>query len=195
MLRKRWLMAFAIFAALFTIPGVALAAGNGNGNGTDHFAPVTVTTPDGSSCGGFWATETFDRYWSVHDNGDGTFLVMREDKNGTFETIAGSSPGACSDSQHHGSTVDGGITGQMSGYWTFDVTSTSYDPAGCVSADCSTTSGFLAAVFPGMTDYCASVCRWNYEYSSQDQALAYHHWQDRSDSSGHDVFVGDIATQ
>lgn len=198
MSRQRWLTTIVVLVGILTIPAVAFAASGGNGNGTDHFAPVTVTTPDGGSCGVAWNNETFERNWSVHDNGDGTFLVTREDKQGTFETIDGPSPGACSTSQQHGSTVAGGITGQMSGFWQFDVTSSSYNPAGCdvAGTDCGTTSGFLATVFPGMTDSCSTVCQWNFEYSSSDPSLVYHHWQDRSDATGgNDIFVGDIATQ
>jgi hypothetical protein len=197
MLRRQWFAVAIVLAVLFTIPGVALAAGNGseNGNGTDQFGPYTLVTQDGGSCGGAWANETFDRTWKVHDNGDGTFLVSRQDKNGTFETLDGNSPGGCSTSEHHGTTLTAGIVGQMSGDLTFDVVSSSYDPTACESADCSTTTDFLAAVFPGFDSYCSSVCRWNFEYSSNDKALAYHHWQDRSDATGDDIFVGDIATQ
>jgi hypothetical protein len=81
-----------LLAIVMTSPLRSSAAGNG----TDKFGPFAMTATDGSSCGGNWAMDTFQRTWSVHDNGDGTFLVRREEKNGTFSAFAGLSPGACS---------------------------------------------------------------------------------------------------
>jgi hypothetical protein len=207
MLRRQWLTVVAVLAMLLTIPGVALAAsnghGSGNGNSVDQFGPYHVATQD-HGCGVFWADTTFDRYWQVKDNGDGTFVVTRQDKNGTFVTIAGDSPSANCEAEgqpthgQHGTTLAGGIVGQMKGDFTFSLTSSTYDPTACESADCSTTDGFLAAVFQGgATDVAVNVCRFNFEYSSNDKSLAYHHWQDKSDSGPDcaDVFTGDIATQ
>jgi len=165
------------------------------GNGTDKFGPFALTTPDGGSCGSDWAKDTIDRSFSVHDNGDGTFLVREEDKNGTFVTLGGASPGACSDSAHHGIIVNSGIKGQMQGFFMFDVMSGTYNPTACATADCSTRGGFLAAVFPTLTDYCNATCVWNFEYGSNDRTLKYRHWQDKSDQTGNDKFEGDIANQ
>lgn len=186
------LVALAALAVLAILPDATARAGNG----TDKFGPFTLTSPDGGSCGAPWADDTVDRYWSVHDNGDGTFLVKRRDKNGTFVTYGGDSPGKCSDSAHHGTSVSAGIQGKMRGFFMFDVTSSSYNPSACTtSSDCATTSGFLAAVFPGYTDYCSTTCIWNFEYSSKDKSLQYRHWQDKSDNTGNDKFEGDIANQ
>jgi hypothetical protein len=193
--KKRFgvLLVLPVLLAIVMASSVRTAAA---GNGTDKFGPFALTTTDGSSCGGFWALDTFQRSWSVHDNGDGTFLVRRDEKNGTFSTLAGPSPGACSDSAHHGLLLNGGITGQMGGFFMFDVTSNNYNPAGCTTAaNCGTTDDFLANVFPGLTDYCDSTCIWNYEYASNDRTLKYRHWQDKSDNAGNDKFEGDIANQ
>jgi hypothetical protein len=155
-----------------------------------------LTTPDGSSCGDDWALDTVQRSWSVHDNGDGTFLVRRDDKNGTFVTYGNHSPSACAGSGRHGTTVSPGITGQMSGFFVFDVTSSSYNPTACAfNPACATTPGFLANAFPGLASYCNTTCMWNFEYDSNDRTLKFRHWQDKSDNAGNDKFEGDIANQ
>ena len=181
------LLVLPLLLAMIMAPSLRTAAA---GNGTDKFGPFTLTTPD-NSCAGFWAADTIQRSWSVHDNGDGTFLVREDDKNGTFLTLAGPSPGSCTDSAHHGSTLIAGITGQMSGFFVFDATGSSYNPNGCATADCSTRTGFLAAV--GLSLSCSKTCMWNFEYNSNDRRLNYRHWQDKSDSAGNDKFEGDIA--
>jgi hypothetical protein len=185
------LLVLPLLLAIFAASSLKTAAA---GNGTDKFGPFAMTATDGSSCGGDWAMDTFQRTWSVHDNGDGTFLVRREEKNGTFSTFAGVSPGFCSDSAHHGATLNAGITGQMGGFFMFDVTSNTYNPSACATAgNCDDTGDFLANVFPTLTDYCNATCIWNYEYDSNNRTLKYRHWQDKSDNAGNDKFEGDIA--
>src|SRR5438046_8364759 len=81
-----------------------------------HFVPFASTSPDNGSCGHFWATDTFDRFFNVHDNGNGTFSVDEQFKNGSFVTIGGDSPSACAPDSRHGSTVEPGINGTFVGY-------------------------------------------------------------------------------
>ena len=159
-----------------------------------HYGPFPITTTDNGSCGVFWAIDTFDRFWNVHNNGDGTFSVEEQDKNGSFVTIGGGSPGACEPDSKHGSTVDANVTGTLTGYVDWTVTGGSYNPAGCsaVGADCATRGGFFTATFPGGI---VGVGKFGFEYASGDQSLAYHHWADVSDKSGDDLFRGDIANQ
>jgi hypothetical protein len=159
-----------------------------------QFGPFLVATTDGGSCGNSWANDVFDRFWNVHNNGDGTFSVREEDKDGSFATIGGASPGACTDT-NHGSSVNAGITGTMVGYVEYTVAGGSYDPAGCsaVGANCSTRSGFFSATFPGAV---WDFGRWGFEYTSGNKTLLYHHWADVSDVTGTDeIFRGDIANQ
>ena len=160
-----------------------------------HFGPFAITTPDNGSCGVFWATDTFDRFWNVHNNGDGTFSVDEQDKNGSFVTLGTGSPGACEPDSKHGSTVDAGVDGTFIGYVYYTVTGGSYNPAGCsaVGADCSTRTGFFTATFPGDA---INFGKWGFEYASGDQGLLYHHWADVSDNTGsNEIFRGDIANQ
>lgn len=160
--------------------------------GTQHLGPFPSTSTDGGSCGNSWANDTFDRHFIIFSNGGGNFTVKEEFKNGTFVTIAGSSPGACEDTPHHGSTVLAGIAGRLQGSIDFNVNSAAYNPSACdaTPATCTTTVGFFAAVFPGGT---FTVTAFNFEYSSPDRSLAYRHWQDKSDQAVNDKFEGDIA--
>jgi hypothetical protein len=64
-------------------------------NGTQHYGPYPSTSPDSGTCGNDWAQDTFDGHFTVRPNGDGTYTVVEEFKNGSFVTNAGASPGAC----------------------------------------------------------------------------------------------------
>jgi hypothetical protein len=163
------------------------------GPGTQHFGPFVVNTPDAGSCGNDWANDTFERSYTVISNGGGNFTVKEQDK-GTFVTIAGASPGGCESTPHHGTVVSAGIAGNIEGSADLTVNSATYNPNGCnaTPAVCATRAGFLAAVFPGGT---STFTAFNFEYSSSDQSLDFHHWQDKSDQAVNDKFEGDIANQ
>ena len=186
----------AITIALLLQSGTALA------DGSDHFGPFPSVTTDGSSCGVDWAADMVDREFTVHDNGDGAFKVTEKFTNGIFTTLGTTSPGRCETSNHHGSTVASGITGSFQGFLTGTVSSSAYNPNGCstIAAACSTTDGFLLAVFgpSGPATFTChrgyADCSFNFEYDSNDQRLQYHHWQDKSDNHGGEQFIGDIAT-
>ena len=188
--------------AAFALTATAGAA-NGNGSGKEtHFGPFTVTRPDHGSCGNEWAMDTFDRSFKVKDNGDGTFLVREEDKQGTFVTEEAVSPGACETDSHHGSVVHAGHTGHMHGYLQGTVTSSTFNPNGCSapSANCGDRQGFLLAVFgpAGPATFTCNNgyagCDFKFEYSAGDQGLAFHHWEDASTNPpGGEIFKGDIA--
>src|SRR5213596_1781123 len=64
-------------------------------NATQHYGPYPSNSPDSGTCGNDWATDTFDRHFTVKSNQDGTFTVIEQFKNGSFTTIGGPSPGAC----------------------------------------------------------------------------------------------------
>ena len=165
--------------------------------GTQQFGPFAVITTDGGSCTNFWANDTFERRYTVISNGGGNFTV-REKDNGTFVTLTGASPGACQTTNaHHGSTISAGIAGDIKGGADFTVNSATYNPNGCDAnpSVCSTRSGFVGAVFGVSAVASITFTSFNFEYSSPDQALSYHHWQDKSDQAVNDQFEGDIANQ
>jgi len=196
----RRLLILLLAGALSVLFGAGAASAGG---GDDHFGPFPASSPDGNSCGGTWALDTYQRSYMVVDNGDGTFKVTA-DSRGTFVTTGPVSPGSCENTDNHGSTVTAGVTGGFQGFLSGTVTSSTYNPAGCdaAGADCSTTQGFLGAVF-GLAPYSSAFtcnagfagCAFNFEYHSSDQSLQFHHWQDKSDNHGGEKFVGDIANQ
>jgi hypothetical protein len=188
---------FALLTAAFVFAAVGSA---GNGKET-HFGPISSSSTDNGSCGQAWANETFDRDFKVHDNGDGTYRVREEFKNGSFTTLDAPSPGACEGtSSNHGTVVTAGHTGKMHGYLDGTVTGT-LNPNACATAsDCNTTQGFLLSAFgvAGPATFTCNLgyadCSFNFEYSAGDQGLAFHHWQDASTNPpGGEIFRGDIA--
>jgi hypothetical protein len=166
---------------------------------TQHFGPFhTTNDPDGGSCGQPWATDTFDRFFTVQDNGDGTFIVTQEFKNGSFVTNGPTSPGACETGSQHGSTVNTGVTGTLHGYLKGMVSGGTYTPNGCDASpsQCTTTAGFIAAIFPGGSYTClvgGDACRFSFEYAAGDQGLLFHAWKDANNQDGTEYFLGDIA--
>ena len=176
----------AIVSISMLMPILALA-----GNGTDKLGPFAGASQDGSSCGGVWADDTYNLFINVHDNGDGTFAVKTDYKDATFVTLGGASPGSCSTANNHGTTVTAGVKGDFNGWVKETVTSAVYNPNACdVPGTCTTRSAALAALFPGNSQ---SDFSWNFEYNSKDKTLKHRHWQDNSDNTGADRFVGDIA--
>lgn len=168
------------------------------GPGTQQFGPFPLATTDGGSCGNFWANDAFERSYTVISNGGGNFTV-RERDHGTFVTNAGASPGACETTPHHGSLLSAGIQGDIQGSADFSVSSSTYTPNGCDAnpSACATRGGFVTAVFGAPAVGTINFISYNFEYSSSDQSLAYHHWQDNSPLPGGtgDKFEGDIANQ
>jgi hypothetical protein len=184
----------ALIGATFAFAAVGSA---GNGKET-HFGPYQSTTTDNGSCSQPWATDTFQRDFKVKDNGDGTFRVRVEYKQGSFVTLAAPSPGACETDSHHGTLVTAGHTGTMHGYLEGTVTSATFNPNGCATADCSTNDAFITAVFgPAASFTCFNGyadCKFDFEYAAGDQGLLYHHWEDSSTNPpGGEIFRGDIA--
>jgi hypothetical protein len=143
-------------------------------NGTQHYGPFTSTSPDSGTCGNDWANDTFDRHFTVRANGDGTFTVVEQFKNGSFVTTGGASPGACdaTDGTPPG-TIDAGVVGDMHGYEVLTVTGTqSASNPGCGPGDC-TTAGFIASHFIGSF----TVDTFFFHYSAGDQGLVEHEWK------------------
>lgn len=200
-MRKWFAVPFALAVGLALPTSAAATSTSSNGN-TQHFGPFDSTSVDNGSCSQPWAVDTDQRDFMVADNGDGTFSVREEYKNGSFVTTGPVSPGACETSQNHGTMVLPGINGTFNGYLEGTVSGGTYNPAGCdlVGAVCSTTTGFVLAVFgPGATFTCLqgyAGCSFKFEYAAGDQGLLYHHWEDKSsskDPSMPEVFKGDIA--
>jgi len=161
------------------------------GTSTKHYGPYTSTSPDSGTCGNDWATDTFDRHFTVRTNPDGTFLVVEQFKDGTFVTDAGPSPGACQTGPQTG-TVESGINGGMHGYFLIPVagSQTSNDPhcnaltmtdTGCDTATFVNTH-FAGCAYPAPP---CEVMTFFFHYAAGgNQALVENEWKNASDDRG-----------
>jgi hypothetical protein len=166
--------------------------------GTQHVGPVPSSSPDSGTCGNDWATDTFDRFFTIRQTGPGTYTVYEQFKNGTFVTAPGASPGACDPSDGYGpGVVSGGLDGTMHGYEIIDVTCLSLSPcenpnASCAGSTCNTTAGFLAEFFPTATSTVETYFFHYAGYDGTNSALVVHEWKNASCDRGGNH--GDIAT-
>jgi hypothetical protein len=161
-------------------------------NATQHYGPYPSTSPDSGTCGNDWATDTFDRHFTVKRNPDGTFLVVQQFKKGSFVTMAGPSPGSCdtTDGSPPG-TVASDKHGSMHGYFIIPLPAgtmqTSMDSAcvaGMPTAECTTT-GFINSHFaPLCYPATCPVTTFFFHYSAGDQMLVEHEWKNASSDRG-----------
>jgi hypothetical protein len=197
---KRLLTTLVLLAAALALAAAGLADPGGKGKtknkGHNSRFSASISVADHGSCGNAWATDMSMRTWSVKPNGDGTFRVTRQDK-GTFITLADRSPGACDTTGKHGHLVNAGVHGKFRGYLRGTVSGGTFNAnATCNAACIGDTSAFIAAFFPGGTFTCSqgyAGCKFNFEYSSPDKSLVFHHWQDKGTNGVTEQFTGDIA--
>jgi hypothetical protein len=202
-IRALTMLVFAAAALAFAAAGFA----DRGGGRKAVFGPYTLTSTNNGSCsnrGGKgdvpWARNMITRVWRVKPKGDGTFRVTQENR-GTFVTLAAPSPGKCGNrGGRHGSVIKAGIGGRLEGTMTGTVVSASYMPDGCsaAAADCSTRSGFIAAVFGSGARFTCDLgyagCSFVFVYTSADRRLKFRRWEDRGTDGAHEYFIGDVAT-
>jgi hypothetical protein len=163
---------------------------------TQHYGPYASTSPDSGTCGD-WAQDTFNRDFTVRSNGDGTYTVVEQFKDGSFVTQAGLSPGACETYANHGTTIVAGKTGSMHGY--FIITnvvgpqnnSPYCDAMNNTNAGC-TTATFVNTHFTACYPVTCTVTTYFDHYAAGDQSLLFHQWKNASADRGGDD--GDIAS-
>jgi hypothetical protein len=199
---RRIVTSLVIVGTILMLAAAGLADPGGKGKakklGHNRFS-AQVVVPDNGTCGlPSWAMDTSMRTWSVKKNNNGTFRVMRKDK-GTFVTSAGKSPGACDTTGKHGQLVTAGIQGKFRGYLRGTVSGGTFNPnATCNAACIGDTTAFIAAVFGGSAQFTCLLgyagCKFNFEYSSPNKSLKFHHWQDKGTNGVTEQFTGDIAT-
>ena len=196
---RRIVIPLFLLAGVLALATAGFADPGGKGKATKnphsrYSAQIVVT--DHGSCGNGWATDTSMRTWSVKQAQNGTFRVTRKDK-GTFVTIAGQSPGACDTTGKHGHLLNAGIKGKFRGYLTGTVSGGTFNPnATCNAACIGDTTTFISTFFSGGTFTCSlgyAGCKFNFEYSSPNKTLRFHHWQDKGTNGVTEQFVGDIA--
>ena len=194
---KRLLMVSLTAVAMALLP-TAAAADNEHGGGPDtHFGPYSSASTDSGTCGPDWANDTFKRQFFVRQTDSGTWQVTEAFIDGRFVTLAGASPGACETTSEHGTLITAGRTGNFGGFLSGTVTGGTFNPDGCeVAADCSTTSGFVLAVFGPAAQYSCVTgvgdCSFYFAYHANGPDLAFRHWVNASADLGGNR--GDIAT-
>jgi hypothetical protein len=177
--------------------------------GTQHIGPIASTSPDSGTCGNDWAEDSFDRFFTIKQNNDGTFRVTEQFKNGTFVTNSTVfSPGACDATDGYGpGTILPGDIGTMHGYLLITVTCSNpleqcpNPTPNCNDVDvittlpaCQTTGGFLREFFGPTAAATASTDAFFFHYAGYDgtnQTLAVHEWKNASCNRGGNH--GDIA--
>ena len=199
-MQKRWIIP-GLLAAAFALAATGLAATGNHGNGHGKkFGPYDVVTDDHGSCGNAWAVDTEKRSFSVKNNHDGTYRLIRRDR-GTFLTNAGPSPGACETKGKHGATVLAGIKGRFHGYLSGRITGGTFNPNATCPADCGFADVWIATFFgPNATFSCfdnSKNCAFDFEYTGlRHQHLIRRHWYDKGKGAGtflNERFRGDIA--
>ena len=168
------------------------------GKGTQHYGPFASSSPDSGTCGNDWATDTFDRHFTVFTQQDGTYLVVEQFKDGNFLTPAlGSppinpSPGACQSSLTPQGTVNNGVAGTMHGYFVIPLPAgtiqTSSDPNcdGVVptNTNCDTATFINTHFTPACYSGACPVTTFFFHYAAGDQSLIQHEWKNASTDRG-----------
>jgi hypothetical protein len=90
--------------SLVLMASIALAA---PGKGPPiKVGPIAVVAQDDiGTCNNVWAQDSFNKFYTITPNKDGTYNVQVNYKDGTFVTLAGKSPGACESDADNGNTV------------------------------------------------------------------------------------------
>lgn len=181
-----------LFSTMDLVPVLSPAPG---GTPTQHYGPYTTSSPDSGTCGNDWATDTFDRHFTVHSSATGV-SVVEQFKRGSFVTSGPASPGACEPYSDHGFTVNTGVTGDMHGYFVISntgaPTSTSpYCDANNPNSTTCDTATFINSHFAVCYPATCPVTTYFFHYSSGDQTLTYHEWKNASADRGGDH--GDIS--
>jgi len=160
------------------------------GASTQHFGPYPSTSPDSGTCGNNWASDAFDRHFTVHQNPDGTFTVVEQFKDGSFVTTAGASPGACQSTPPQGVIRDG-VTGDLHGYFIIPLPPAESESSSpfcnatlMTNANCDTTTFINTHFTPACYPTTCFVTTFFFHYSAGDQSLLEHEWRNASSDRG-----------
>jgi hypothetical protein len=109
--------------------------------------PIAVDAQeDIGTCNNVWALDSFDKFYTITSNKDGTYNVQVNYKKGTFVTLAGKSPGACESGADNDNIVDAGVTGKTHQEYNGTVTGT-LSSKSCTPETCFDTTSILNTVF------------------------------------------------
>lgn len=191
--------------AVAILLGMSLfSTGAGQGNafaastGTTISGPYPTLTPDFGSCNNnIWANDTLGSFYAVTANSDGSYAVTVTIL-GAFDSVAGTSPGACETNSPHGSYFRSGTRGSITGYYTGTIPGGTFDPNACKSQPkaCDVFYGFIFVSFSeGMQYSCLLMnCQNDSEYFSLASGLKFRHWRNYASGPGPETLSGDIAS-
>lgn len=171
---------------VFATADLSVLLSSAGGNGTQHYGGYPSTSPDSGTCGNDWATDTFDRHFTVRSNPAGGFTVVQQFKRGSFVTVAGPSPGSCDDPF---GAVDAGVTGSMHGYFiisnvgTQTSTSPYCDAVNSTNSNCTTTT-FINTHFTPCYPVTCTVTTFAFHFAAGNQGLVEHQWKNASEDRG-----------
>lgn len=136
--------------------------------------PVAIIGADDiGTCNNVWALDSFDKFYTITPNKDGTYNVQVNYKNGTFVTLAGKSPGACESSANNSNTVAAGVRGRTHQEYNATVTATApanQNPDCGANNDCTGSGDFLNAVF-GAGNWSRSDFSWTGHYEAGNNGV------------------------
>jgi hypothetical protein len=116
---------------------------------------AVVAQEDIGTCNNVWALDSFNKFYTITPNKDGTYNVQVNYKDGTFVTIAGISPGACEvtggNGPGNGNTVAAGITGRTDQEYNGTVIGNLRPGATCGTGCVDTTTILNTLFLPGWT--------------------------------------------
>lgn len=153
---------------LVLMASIALA-GSGKGPPIKAGPVAIVGADDIGSCNNVWALVSFNKFYTLTANLDGTYNLKVNYKDGTFVTLAGTSPGACESGVDNGNTVAAGITGMTHQEYNATVTATAppnrNPDCGVNNVGCTGSGGFLNAVF-GAGNWTGAGFGWKGHYQA-----------------------------
>ncbi len=142
------LLGSSIGVVVLLMASTALAA---PGKGHIKVGPIAVVAQgDIGTCNNTWALDSFNKFYTITPNKDGTYNVQVNYEDGTFVTLAGVSPGACEvtggNDPGNGNTVGAGITGRTHQEYNGTVKGTLIPGAVC-GTGCVNTTTILDTLF------------------------------------------------
>jgi hypothetical protein len=139
------------YSAAFVVLMASLAlAAPGKGPPIKAGPVAIVGADDIGTCNNVWAQDSFNKFYTLTANHDGTYNLQVNYKDGTFVTNAGISPGACEGGSPNGNTVAAGLTGRTHQEYNATVTATASpnrNPNCGANNGCTGSGDFLNAVF------------------------------------------------
>jgi len=173
---------YSAMVVIFTIALLSISSLGSASAAPDmrEYGPFHGVSADSGTCGNEWATDKFNRYFTVSTtpNLDGTYTVILEYRQAKFETIAGPSPGACD--LGNNATVGAGIKGKFSGTFTIIVSGGTYN-ADAKPGPGTTAASFVPEVFGPTATF--AVPAFSLEYSTANNGS----WTNSSSGNSGDI--------